>query len=203
MTKRLHRFAPWALLILLCFEPAFAHSQTREPSRAEQFAIWSGANFANGHVVGFDQDRRFVQVGFTWAPILLRRQSFTLRYRADVIPVALLHDYRFGTPGKTWVYGGGLNPVGAQMDFHNRTRVIPFATITGGFLYFKHQVLAYTDTQFQFTVAPGVGFRIPLRGRTSLQFGYEYHHMSNANIDHVNPGLDSQIVYTGLCFFSR
>jgi hypothetical protein len=89
------------------------------------------------------------------------------------------------------------------MDFYNRTRIVPFATISGGFLYFQHQVLDYNDTQFHFTAAPGAGFRIPLRGRTSIEFGYEYHHMSNANIYHTNPGLDSQILYTGLCFFSR
>lgn len=203
MTTYLFRFVACAFFIASLITPTSTRAQAQEGSRLAQLAVWSGANFANGNVVGFDHDRRLVQAGFTWAPILMRRQTFTLRYRAEVIPVALLHDYRFGAAGKSWVYGGGLNPVGAQMEFHNRTRIIPFGSVTGGFLYFHHQVLAYTDTQFQFTVAPGAGIRIPLRGRTSIEFGYEYHHMSNANIYHSNPGLDSQILYTGLCFFSR
>jgi hypothetical protein len=199
-------FPQSAICFALLFATTFVHGQAADAARDSQFAIWSGANFTNGHIFGYTQDRRMVQVGFTWAPALLRHSLFTLRYRMDALPVAFLHDHRYAAPGapvrpgSEWVYGAGLNPVGAQMDFHNRTRVTPFFEVTGGFLYFRRKVLAYDETRFQFTIAPGIGFRIPIANRTALLFGYNYHHMSNANIDRSNPGVDSQILSTGLTF---
>ena len=148
-----------------------------------------------------------VQAGFTWAPVLMRRKSFTLRYRLDVIPVNLLQDRFYAppgvapAPGRHWIYGGGLSPAGVQMEFHNHTRLTPFGEVVGGFLYFRQPVLAYDETQFQFTIAPGLGVRIAMTPRTALIFGYRYHHLSNANIYKSNPGLDSQIVYAGLAIF--
>jgi Lipid A 3-O-deacylase (PagL) len=200
--KTIARILAFSVFVLLATSFNYAQTGRSEPN----FAVWSGANFANGHIVGFSQDRRMVQAAFTWTPALLRRSSFTLRYRIDAIPIALLHDFRYvrsGQPNsapKEWVPGFGLSPAGVQLDFHNRTRLKPFVEVTGGFLYFRRKVLAYDETQFQFTVAPGVGARILLAGRTAVEFGYKYQHMSNANIDRTNPGLDSQIVYTGLCF---
>lgn len=191
-------------LFTLGIAVSFSHSQ--EADGGSRFAIWSGANFANGHIFGYAQDKRTVQAAFSWTPALMRRSSFTVRYRVDAIPVALLHDRRYAPPGKSnpreteWVAGAGLSPVGGQVDFHTRTRVTPFFEVTGGFLYFRRRVLAYNETQFQFTIAPGIGARIPLKGRIAVEFGYKYHHMSNANIYHSNLGVDSQMVYTGLCF---
>lgn len=192
------------LLFTLCIAAPHSHGQAVDGGSS--FAIWSGANFANGHIFGYAQDRRMVQAAFSWTPALMRRSLITVRYRMDAVPMALLHDRRYAPPGKPdphgteWVAGAGMSPVGGQVDFHTRTRFTPFFEVTGGFLYFSRKVLAYNETQFQFTVASGVGARIPLRGRIGVEFGYKYHHMSNANIYRSNPGLDSQIVYTGLCF---
>ncbi|MDT8068028.1 MAG: acyloxyacyl hydrolase [Terriglobia bacterium] len=171
--------------------------------------MWSGGNFGDGHVIGFSQGRRLVPIALVWAPVLARHRHFTVRYRIDVIPAAFLHDDRLAPPkhlqprGMRWVYGGGVSPVGTQIDFRPRARVRPFFEITGGFLYFNSKVLAYGGTRFNFTVAPGVGIHISLTPRTALIFGYMYHHLSNADLNHQNPGVDSQELYCGISLFRR
>lgn len=179
----------------------------QDPVKRTEVGIWSGANFTNGHVFGFVQNRRFVPIGITWAPALLRHRRFVLKYRIDVLPAVFLSDRVYvpdgqaQPPGSVWVYGAGVSPVGAQMDFPNRTRFKPFAEVTSGFLYFNRKILGYNETKFQFTVALGMGVHMMTSDHFGLQFGYKYHHMSNANIYTGNPGMDSQILYGGVSLF--
>ena len=100
-----------------------------------------------------------------------------------------------------WVYGAGLSPVGTQIDFRPQARLRPFFEVTGGFLYFTSKVLASGGTQFNFTIAPGGGVHIALSPRTALTLGYKYHHMSNADLNHDNPGVDSEELYCGISLF--
>jgi hypothetical protein len=179
----------------------------QERASGTEYAIWSGGNFADGHIIGFSQGRRLIPMGVVWAPVLARHKHFVVRYRMDAIPAAFLHDDRLAPPkqirlrGMRWVYGAGISPVGAQVDFRPRARLRPFFEVTGGFLYFTSKVLAYGGTQFNFTVAPGGGVHIALSPRTALILGYKYHHMSNADLNHDNPGVDSQELYCGVSLF--
>jgi hypothetical protein len=179
----------------------------QERATGTEYAVWSGGNFADGDVVGISRGRQLVPVGLVWAPVLARRRHFVVRYRIDVFPAAFLHDNRLAPPkqrqprGMHWVYGGGLSPVGTQIDFRPRARLRPFFEVTGGFLYFTSKVLSYGGTQFNFTVAPGGGVHIALSPRTALILGYKYHHMSNADLNHENPGVDSQELYGGISLF--
>jgi hypothetical protein len=144
-----------------------------------------------------------------WAPVLTRHRHFAVRYRAELYPAVFLHDDRYAGPGKSqprgmrWVYGGGASPVGAQVDFGGPARIRPFFEVTGGFLYFTSRILGYGATQFNFTLAPGMGAHIAISPRTALVIGYKYHHMSNAELHHENPGLDSQELYVGMALFRK
>jgi hypothetical protein len=193
------------LLVFICLGTVRLAAQ--KSARGAEYAVWSGGNFADGHVIGFSQGRQLVPVGLVWAPVLARHRHFTVRYRIDVLPAAFLHDDRLAPPkqlrprGMRWVYGGGLSPVGAQIDFRPRARVRPFFEVTAGFLYFTSKVLSYGGTQFNFTVAPGGGVHVALSPRTALILGYKYHHMSNADLNHQNPGVDSEELYCGISLF--
>ncbi|HEU5404126.1 MAG TPA: acyloxyacyl hydrolase [Terriglobales bacterium] len=179
----------------------------QERASGTEYAFWSGGNFADGHIVGLSEGTRLIPMGLVWAPVLGRYRHFTVRYRMDAIPAAFLHDDRLTPPrqlrvrGMHWVYGAGFSPVGMQIDFRPRARFRPFFEVTAGFLYFTSKVLAYGGTQFNFTAAPGAGVHIALSPRTALILGYKYHHMSNANLNHQNPGVDSEEVYGGISLF--
>lgn len=193
------------LWVIICISAIGLEAQER--AGGTEYALWSGGNFADGHIIGFSQGRQLVPIGLVWAPVLTRHRHFTVRYRIDVIPAAFLHDDRLAPPkqlrppGMRWVYGAGLSPVGAQIDFRPRARLRPFFEVTGGFLYFSSKVLSYGGTQFNFTIAPGGGVHIALSPRTAFILGYKYHHMSNADLNHQNPGVDSQELFCGISLF--
>lgn len=206
--RRSHRIVPFVLSVafLLCL---LTDAAGQHVARQTSFGFWSGANVGNGHAFGFAHHRRLVLAGLSWAPLLTQRRRFVLKYRIDLVPLTLLRDQRFAPPGQPkppgheWVYAAGISPVGAQMEFPNRTRIMPFAEVTGGFLYFRRRVLAYDGTRFQFTVAPGVGLHVFLTPRLAIDFGYKYHHFSNANMYRSNPALDSHMLYAGVSVFRR
>ncbi len=195
----------FVLLIIICFGAVALGAQ--EKAIGTEYAAWSGGNFGDGHIVGFSQGRRLIPIGLVWAPVLARHKHFIVRYRIDAIPAAFLHDDRLAPPrqlqphGMRWVYGAGVSPVGTQIDFRPRKRLRPFFEVTAGFLYFDRTVLSYGGTQFNFTAAPGGGVHITLSPRTALIIGYKYHHMSNANLNQQNPGVDSQELYCGISLF--
>lgn len=140
----------------------------------------------------------------------MERQRISLRYTIEAIPAAVLSEpYLDGTPvigllGRISphreIYGGGLNPVGFQLNFRARKRIQPFGSFNGGFLYFSRKVLSPQASQFNFTVAMGAGVEIYTSATRAIQIGYRYHHLSNANITDRNPGTDSNMIYFGFSF---
>lgn len=196
----------FVLLVIICVN-AVGLGAAQERATGTEYALWSGGNFTDGHILGFSQGRRLIPLGLVWAPVLTRHRHFIVRYRIDAIPAAFLNDDRLAPPGKLrprgmhWVYGAGVSPVGTQIDFRPRARLRPFFEVTAGFLYFSSKVLSYGGTQFNFTVAPGGGVHIALSPRTALTFGYKYHHISNADLNHDNPGVDSEVLYGGVSLF--
>ena len=196
-------------VLLACVLLSTLSLAAQESENTTEYGFWSGGNFATGHIVGYSKDQHLVPFGLMWAPVLTRHRHFAVRYRAELFPAVFLHDDRYASSGKSqprgmrWVYGGGASPVGAQVDFGGPARIRPFFEVTGGFLYFTSRILGYDATQFNFTLAPGVGTHIAISPRTALMIGYKYHHMSNAELHHENPGLDSQELYFGVAFFRR
>jgi opacity protein-like surface antigen len=67
-----------------------------------------------------------------------------------------------------------------------------------GFLYFDRRM--FDDAQFNFTAQVAAGVQVFTSRQHSVQFGYEYHHISNANLSRINPGMDSHVMFVGLSF---
>jgi opacity protein-like surface antigen len=187
-----------AILVLLILAPlaASAQSATGAPAPSEnEFAIWGARSFANGHAFGFIQDRSLWRFDFRYGRLLWSDYGIALRYVLTAVPVALV-----GEPGGSHIYGGGLSPVGAQMNFATRHRIQPFLASNGGFLYFTEPAPTPAGTQFNFTVFIAAGAQVFTSSSRSLEFGYQYHHFSNANISLHNPALDNHMIFLGVSF---
>jgi hypothetical protein len=80
-----------------------------------------------------------------------------------------------------------------------RPWVQPYAEVGVGMLYndLKHYSLS---SRVLFSVNGAVGVEIPLTDRLGLTAGYRFRHISNAGQDPVNPGLNANIICTGLTF---
>jgi hypothetical protein len=108
---------------------------------------------------------------------------------------------RILTSHRSYAYGVGGSPIGAQVNFVHFRRVEPFFTSGGGFVYFNHRMFG-TAQQFNFTAQLGGGVQFFTHGRRSaLDIGYKYHHISNANLGNQNPGLDSHMLFIGVSLF--
>jgi hypothetical protein len=73
-----------------------------------------------------------------------------------------------------------------------------FLTSGGGFLYFNRQI--FGATQFNSTAQLGAGVPVFTSRHHSIDFGYKYHHISNANPGRINLGLDPHVVLVAVSF---
>ncbi len=78
-----------------------------------------------------------------------------------------------------------------------RPYVQPYADVAVGMLYndLKHFSLG---SRILFAVSGAVGVQIPVTDGVGLTAGYRFRHISNAGQNAINPGLNANIIVTGL-----
>lgn len=78
-----------------------------------------------------------------------------------------------------------------------RPWVQPYAEVGVGMLYNDLKRFSLSS-RVLFSVHGAVGVEIPVAERVGLTVGYRFRHISNAGQDEVNPGLNTNIVCTGV-----
>jgi opacity protein-like surface antigen len=206
------------LVPLILLAPSLAQTTETYGTQRREFSTWTSFSVGgNGHIFGFAQNRSLYLTGIRYGWTIAhwnKLGGMNLRYAPEIIPTAYLRDrvvngqpvaldqFAFpAVPADEYVYGGGVNPVGLQMNFRRGKRIQPLWEFEGGFLYFTRPVLTFDGSQFQFAVATGPGAQFYINPRTALTVGYRYHHMSNANISGHNPGTDTQQIYFSFSLF--
>lgn len=97
--------------------------------------------------------------------------------------------------------GFGITPVGFQFNLNKKNRVQPFLKSSAGFMYFNEPFPDDRGSQLNFTLEMGGGLEFVIAQNISLTLGYKYHHMSNGQLGFINPGVDSNIFYSGITIF--
>jgi opacity protein-like surface antigen len=80
-----------------------------------------------------------------------------------------------------------------------RPWVQPYAEVGVGMLYNDLKNFSLSS-RLLFSVNGAVGVEIPVADRVGLTMGYRFRHISNAGQDEVNPGLNANIICTGVTF---
>jgi hypothetical protein len=213
--------ARWAFVLLLmipCGSPPRLVAQNLSSEHAvvsakaaklpggsrNEFGLWAGYSPHSFVLEGTSLHRHLLLLNLQYARTLGAKGPFSLKYTADLIPVALEtqpttyyivhHKVLKNTAGT--VFGAGANPLGFQVNF-GRKKIQPFANSSIGFLYFTRQVPAPNSSQFNFTFNFGGGIQLFAASRRSFTVGYKYHHLSNADTGIINPGIDSNVIYVG------
>lgn len=177
-----------------------------------EFGLWGGGSFHAPTLIGTTEDSKFFTVGLRYGRVFATSKRVAYEYTIDAVPLAVVSVPRFivrqTEPGLFTVrkihrriYGAGISPIGFKANFRRQSRVQPFAGISGGFLYFREPVPVREATQFNFTFDFGGGVQILTRSRRAFTLGYKYQHISNANRNPVNPGLDANVFYAGFSIF--
>lgn len=97
--------------------------------------------------------------------------------------------------------GFGFSPLGFQFNINQKNIVQPFFKTSAGFMLFNEPFPDQRGVKFNYTLELGGGLEIVVTDHMSLSVGYKYHHMSNGQTGQINPGVDSNIFYTGVTIF--
>ena len=195
-------------------EPQSAAQQTKPQTSADaaikrnEFGVWGSISFDATTWIGYTPDARFGNIGLRYGRVLAANRNLAFSWTVDAVPVAILSVKRLtivptGAGSFTvrqtrdHTYGAGLSPIGLKLNFRRSQMLQPFASGTGGFLYFSKQVPVSGASQFNFTFDFGGGVEIVSNGRRAISIGYKYQHISNGHTAPMNPGVDVQMIYVG------
>ena len=100
---------------------------------------------------------------------------------------------------RRWTIGKGISPVGFQWNFLPRHKAQPFFIGHGGCMHSTQPIPVPAAGSFNFTFDLGAGFELYHSKTKSIRAEYRYHHISNHNMDNLNPGIDNglfQVTYS-------
>ena len=214
-----------AALIGLCGLYQSARAQSQSQHIAERTAknsfidrfTWVEPNRANLHEIHLMGGYSFHSTRGFWGKIpQAELQLFSLRYNRKLFTFDKQHIIEYVTeinlaanynidPSRSYragTYTGlGISPIGFQFNWGRSNTVQPFFKSSGGFMYFRQPFPDDRGVQFNFTLELGSGIEFLLADNLSFTVGYKYHHMSNGQFGDINPGVDSNVFYTGFTIF--
>ena len=179
-----------------------------------EFGFWGGFSPAATTIFGGlrddeAEDRKFVIAAFRYGRTLAANDSLALQYTLDAVPLALATGTivsRTTIGGVTTfqretAYGGGVTPLGLQLDFANGSKVHPFAHVNGGLLWFNKSVPIEDAGKLALVGEAGGGVRIFTSERRAVSIGVRFHHISNGDRAGSNRGLNQFVIYAGFSIF--
>jgi hypothetical protein len=118
-----------------------------------------------------------------------------LEYGFDLMPL-------FVTSGNQNVRGGGFDPVILRWNSSlHTTRVAPYIEVAGGAVATTANLPPGNTSAFNFTAKGGGGIYLFTRNRQSLDIGFGWSHISNANLGVWNPEFNGLRIRLGYHWF--
>lgn len=205
------RFLATITIVLLsasvCFTPVHGAETSVGASYAlargtNEFGLWAGGSPDSSELIGASEDRNLFLLALRYGRVLAAWESVSLEYTLDIFPAALVLEPDHVRRGNSTIYGAGLSPLGFKINFGQQSRIKPFVALSFGFLYFEKDTPVPDSSRFNFATEIGLGIQFFLAPKNAVTLGYKLQHISNANIGHRNPGLDSHVFYAGYSFFT-
>jgi len=195
------------LLVFLVEVPASAQEikpPAAAPAARHEFSLLGGMSPSSPVVIGTSRHRKFSAVSLRYSRLLMDRQHFALRYTFDVLPLARLTQPRnidgHDVAGRERIFGAGFAPLGLQLNLRNHRALQPFVAASAGSIWFTRPAPASDAAKFNFMFDLGAGVQFRQTRQRVFTVGWKYHHISNGYRIPVNPGIDSNVFYTGISF---
>lgn len=174
----------------------------------QEIGIWSSFSFNTTSLGALTDEevkgRKLLLIGFRYGRMIKQKETFSILYTFDVLPVAMAFHSSVQNAGADLipknVYGFGVSPIGFTFRFRTARRMQPQFGCTGGFLHFQDPVPNPQGTNWNFTATGGGGLRFVLSHGRSIDAGYMFHHISNGRRPRENPSLNTNLVYFGFSF---
>ncbi|MBV8205449.1 MAG: acyloxyacyl hydrolase [Acidobacteria bacterium] len=205
-----------SLLIWLLGSAVSIFAQENSPPVVPQSHSWltgselrvvGGYSPLSTKLIGVTHNRRLVFTALEYAVPLAHFHGVTLGYYGGIVPFVSIHKPAEPINGTAYPaatnWGGGVEPLGFSFSFRNTSKLRPFFDTAGGILYFNDQVPIAQSSQFNFMFHFGGGIELYRNGSHFLTLGFRYHHISNADTAHFNPGIDSNLFYVAVPIWKR
>ena len=179
-----------------------------------EFGFWGGFSPKATTIFGGlrddeAEDRKFVIAAFRYGRTLAANDSLALQYTLDAVPLAVATGTivsRTTAGGVTILdretaYGGGVTPLGLQLDFANGSKVHPFVHVNGGLLWFNKSVPIEDAGKLALVGEAGGGIRVFTSEKRAVNIGVRFHHISNGDRTGSNRGLNQFVIYAGFSIF--
>lgn len=212
------------LILLLIGSVSISHAQSadktsegEESKKWHQNFKWVDSQRPDLHEFSFIGGYSFHSTRGFWGKIPQAQLSiFLLRYNRKLLDIGNHHlleyvgeinlsaNYQISETRKypSGSFSGfGFSPVGLQINMNQQNVVQPFLKTSTGIIYFDEPFPDRRGVQFNYTLELGGGLEFMVAEHMSLSVGYKYHHMSNGQTGQINPGVDSNVFYTGITIF--
>lgn len=191
---------------------------------ADELGFWLGAAHGSAEgVLGHAKEKDLALMTVRWTHPMVRTNSYSIEYVLDLLPAAFVSTpSRANTAGsgttcgaadscalagmfanRRAIYGLGAMPIGVQFRLAPHARLQPFASASGGVLWFTDRVPDPEARRLNFAAEVGGGAVAAINSHFGFLFGYEFHHLSNGGTAPSNPGIDSNVIYAGATTFLR
>lgn len=91
--------------------------------------------------------------------------------------------------------GLGVIPVRLTVPFTSGSGNFLFTSFSSGVMYYTERFPNDSGTRMNFLLSLGIGYNIYVSTMNLLQIGFDFHHLSNAGVGSVNPGIDSGFIF--------
>ena len=169
-----------------------------------QVAVWAAGSVGTAAFFGDVRNRGLYLVGVQYKRPLLDVSVARFSYRLDLLPfVMVTHvphlDLTRFTIRTGNAPGVGIMPAGLDVTFWQENR-LHFSIAGGaGVLMTTRKVPRQHGTKTNFLVDTGLSVHFAWATNTELVAGYQFYHMSNANLGGLeNPGLDVHTLRIGI-----
>ncbi len=169
------------------------------PLRAEggtQWSVYSGLGI-NQTIANSAEGIHIASGGVRWSHMWSAKGRGILRGR-PAFAIEFVPVMAFITSGRTtWALGTNIM---YEHHFAVSGRVLPVWKLGAGALYAANPI-PEGETAFNFTVLTALGVDVMITEKDALFLGYRAHHVSNANIGNVNPGINVHTIVFGVSFY--
>jgi hypothetical protein len=209
------------ILFLVAAQPAAAQETSpqrvdalgSEPKPTSQWRFGAFVGTANNSPLnprlGQTPDRDHLFVGLQTQTTVLKIGASRLSWGMQVVPLVVIRgrsaprgymgetDDEGLIPGPDKAYAWGFSPFTIEYAVPLGNRLSAYGAAGGGLIFFSRPFPVPEGKRNNFTIEYGGGLMLRVGGRTWLQAGYKYHHLSNAYRELVNPGIDAHVIYLG------
>ena len=220
MRPRLHACGTTAGLTALALTfLAGAQLAAQGPDTTDKLPQWEwnayvGAahNSPAGTFLGVIPDRDHLFLGLHLTANILRSTRWSVGWAPEIVPVLIVSDTprsvtftfpdedgqpRYVFEGRGPVYGFAVAPLGVEGQFRVAPHWRAYGAGAGGVVWFTRDVPLPGARAFNYTLEYGGGAIWEYGPKSSLRFGYKFHHLSNAYTRRQNPGLDGNVFLVG------